>query len=161
VDDEISPLVVEIKAVCLRLLARREHSRQELLNKLQMKGYGKEDCSPVIEALTNQDWQNDQRYAESYVRSCLQRGYGPIFVKHNLRQQGINDVDIDGIAQATVGSWTLQLGQVYAKKYGQTPVLSQKEWAKRSRFLLQRGFSQAMISALFDDLNITMDNFRS
>ncbi len=151
-DDEISPLVVEIKAVCLRLLARREHSRQELLNKLQLKGYGKEDCSPVIEALTNQDWQSDRRYSENYARSCIQRGYGPIYIAYNLRQQGVACVDLETIVEEMVGSWTEQIEQVYAKKYGQTPVLDQKEWAKRSRFLLQRGFSQAMISALFDDL---------
>ena len=42
------------------------------------------------------------------------------------------------------------LEQVYSKKYHHDAVLDRSEWAKRSRFLLQRGFSGAMISALFD-----------
>lgn len=151
----------DIKAVCLRLLARREHSQQELLNKLQLKGYSKEHSLPVLEFLAQQDWQNDQRYAESFTISCIRRGYGPIFVAHNLRQNAVVPIDLDDIVQATAGSWRAQLERVYTKKYGQTPMLNKNEWIKRNRFLLHRGFSGAMINALFNDLNITMNNFRS
>jgi regulatory protein len=48
------------------------------------------------------------------------------------------------------------LEQVYSKKYGHDSVLNRNEWAKRSRFLMQRGFSGTMISALFDHLNIKL-----
>ncbi|WP_394752164.1 regulatory protein RecX [Crenothrix sp.] len=140
----------EIKAACLRLLTRREHSQQELLSKLVLKGYSKEHSLPVIEALSQQDWQNDQRYAESYVRNCIRRGYGPIYIKQGLRQQDVNDVDVEGIIQESVGSWMAQIEQVYVKKYGQKPIVGRNDQAKRNRFLLQRGFSQAMISALLN-----------
>jgi regulatory protein len=46
------------------------------------------------------------------------------------------------------------LEQVYTKKYGLDSLLDRYEWAKRSRFLMQRGFSGTMIGALFDHLNI-------
>jgi regulatory protein len=45
---------------------------------------------------------------------------------------------------------------VYSKKYKQASVLDRNEWAKRSRFLMQRGFSSTMISSLFDHLNIKL-----
>lgn len=151
-DESVDPRLAEIKAVCLHLLARREHSQQELLNKLQLKGYSKAHSLPVLAELAQQDWQNDQRYAESYVRSCIQRGYGSIYIAYNLRKQGVNDVDLDGIAQETVGDWTVQIQHVYVKKYGQKPVVDRNDQAKRNRFLLQRGFSQVLISALLDDL---------
>lgn len=149
------PLVAkEIQEVCLRLLARREHSQQELLHKLVLRGFGKDDVLPVIDELTQQGWQDDLRYAESYARFRIQKGYGPIRVGHELRQNGITAFDLESIVQEEAGSWMALLEQVYSKKYPHDVVLDRNEWAKRSRFLLHRGFSGAMVSALFDELNI-------
>ncbi|SJM95848.1 regulatory protein RecX [Crenothrix polyspora] len=151
-DETAEPSVADIKALCLRLLTRREHSQQELLQKLRLKGYSKQDCLPVIEVLTQQNWQSDSRYAEIYARSCIQRGYGPVFIQYNLRQHGVDDIDLDGLVQEIAGSWAEQIEQVYAKKYSQKAITDKNDWAKRSRFLLQRGFSQIMVNGLFDAL---------
>jgi regulatory protein len=144
----------EIKEICLRLLARREHSQKELLNKLLIKGFNKDDILVVIEELALQGWQSDLRYAESYARHRIQKGYGPISVTYELRQNGVDGVNLDDIVQKTAGSWMELLVQVYTKKYKHNTLLDRNEWAKRSRFLLHRGFSCAMVSALFEYLNI-------
>ncbi|WP_027149916.1 regulatory protein RecX [Methylobacter tundripaludum] len=144
----------EIEGVCLRLLARREHSRQELLAKLALRGFDRDDALPVIDELAEHGWQDDLRYAESYARFRIQKGYGPIRVSYELKQNGIAAFDLEGIVQEEAGSWMALLEQVYSKKYSHDTVLERNEWAKRSRFLLHRGFSGAMISALFDELNI-------
>jgi regulatory protein len=136
----------EIKEICLRLLARREHSQKELLNKLLIKGFDKDDILAVIEELARQGWQSDLRYAESYARHRIQKGYGPISVTYELRQNGIDAVDREDIVQKTAGSWMDLLEQVYTKKYNHDALMDRSEWAKRSRFLLQRGFSGAMVS---------------
>ena len=146
----------EIKEVCLRLLARREHSQKELLAKLALRGFDKNDALPVIEELAEQGWQNDLRYAESYARFRIQKGYGPIRVNYELKQNGITAFDLDDIAQKEAGSWMVLLEQVYSKKYTHDTVLDRNEWAKRSRFLLHRGFSGEMISVLFDHLAIKL-----
>ncbi|MDP1666027.1 MAG: regulatory protein RecX [Methylobacter sp.] len=144
----------EIEGVCLRLLARREHCRQELLAKLALRGFDRDDALPVIDELAEHGWQDDLRYAESYARFRIQKGYGPIRVSYELKQNGIAAFDLEGIVQEEAGSWMALLEQVYSKKYSHDTVLERNEWAKRSRFLLHRGFSGAMISALFDELNI-------
>ncbi len=144
----------EIQEVCLRLLARREHSQQELLNKLALRGFDRDDAQPVLDELAEQGWQDDLRYAESYVRFRIQKGYGPIRVSYELKQNGIAAFDIESVVQESAGSWMALLEQVYSKKYTDGALLDRNEWAKRSRFLLQRGLSGAMISALFDELNI-------
>ncbi|MGZ8160377.1 MAG: regulatory protein RecX [Methylobacter sp.] len=151
---EESQVAKEIEAICLRLLARREHSQQELLNKLALRGFGRDDAQPVIDELAEQGWQDDLRYAESYARFRIQKGYGPIRVRHELKQNGIAAFDLESIVQEEAGSWMALLEQVYSKKYTDDAVMERNEWAKRSRFLLHRGFSGAMISALFDELNI-------
>jgi regulatory protein len=145
-----------IRGSCLQLLARREHSQKELLNKLLVKGFGKDEILAVIEELALQGWQSDSRYAESYARHRIQKGYGPIAVAYELRQNGVDAVNLEDIVQKTAGSWMELLEQVYTKKYGHDLLMGRNEWAKRSRFLIQRGFSGTMISALFDHLNIKL-----
>ena len=146
----------KIKESCLRLLARREHSQKELLNKLLVKGFDKDEILAVVDELALQGWQSDSRYAESYARHRIQKGYGPVSVAYELRQSGVDVVNLDDIVQKTAGSWMELLEQVYTKKYGHDQLLDRNEWAKRNRFLMQRGFSGTMISALFDHLNIKL-----
>jgi regulatory protein len=152
-DDE-SPVAKEVEEICLRLLARREHSQKELLNKLALRGFSKDDAQPVIDELAEQGWQDDLRYAENYARFRIRKGHGPIRVKQELKQNGIAAFDLESIVREEAGSWMALLEQVYSKKYPHDTVLDRSEWAKRSRFLLHRGFSGAMVNALFDELNI-------
>ena len=137
-------------------MARREHSQKELLNKLLVKGLAKDDILAVVDELALQGWQSDLRYAESYARHRIQKGYGPFSVAYELRQNGVDAVNLEDIVQKVAGSWMELLEQVYTKKYGHDLLMDRNEWAKRSRFLLHRGFSGAMISALFDQLNIKL-----
>ena len=154
--DAMTRVAATIKESCLALLARREHSQKELLNKLLVKGLVKHDILAVIDELALQGWQSDSRYAESYARHRIHKGYGPLWIAYELRKNGVEAVNLDDIVQQTAGSWMALLEQVYSKKYGHDSVLDRNEWAKRTRFLIQRGFSGTMISALFDHLNIKL-----
>ncbi len=143
-----------IQAYCLRLLARREHSRKELLNKCVQKGFSKDDILPVLAELAAQGWQDDGRYAESYARVRIQKGYGPIAVRYELQQNGVDAEAIETVLQPVTGHWLDMLVQVYQKKFSRNPQLSRQEWAKRSRFLMQRGFPGDLVNALPDHLSI-------
>ncbi|MGR8952485.1 MAG: regulatory protein RecX [Gammaproteobacteria bacterium] len=143
----------KIRAECLRLLTGREHSRKQLLQKLISKGFARERVEPVLDALARESWLSDARYAESYARARILKGYGPTFIVYELRQNGIDlemtpSFDLDALAESAAGGWMALLQQVYLKKYGGGPMANRNEWAKRSRFLLQRGFTNAMIADL-------------
>jgi len=150
----------KIRAECLRLLTGREHSQKELLQKLAVKGFAKESIEPILEALSAENWQSDARYAESYARSRILKGYGPTFIAYELRQHGIDLgktplFDLEALAESVAGGWMTLLEQVYRKKYGDGPVPNRNEGAKRSRFLLQRGFTPAMIADLLKNTSNT------
>ncbi len=147
----------QIKDVCLRLLAYREHSQKELLNKLALIGFDAELARPVILELAADGWQSDLRYAESYARFRILKGYGPLRVTYELKQNGIAAFSLDDIVQRESADWLELLQKVYSKKYNQDVVLKRNEWAKRNRFLLQRGFSGEMINQLFNDLAIKLE----
>lgn len=145
----------QIEAVCLRLLARREHSRRELLDKLALRGFDRDEVEPVIDEMVEQNWQNDERYTECYVRQRIRSGYGPVRIRYELQQRGINDAELDLQADEQ-GGWQNLLLDVYLGKYGDEKLLTQNEWLKRSRFLQQRGFSGEMIKRLFAELKIKL-----
>jgi regulatory protein len=152
--DAAARVSTDIKNSCLRLLMRREHSQKELLTKLMAKGFNKNDILPIIEELANQGWQSDTRYAESYTRHRLQKGFGPVAIQYELKQNGVMTVNIDEVMHTLADSWLDLLKQVYQKKYDQTTRLSRSEWAKRCRFLMQRGFPSTLMTALCQQLNI-------
>ncbi|MDT4288131.1 regulatory protein RecX [Methylomonas sp. MO1] len=145
----------QIEAVCLRLLSRREHSRRELLDKLALRGFNRDEAEPVIDGMAELNWQNDERYTECYVRQRIRSGYGPVRIRYELQQRGINDVDLDAHAEE-LGGWQTVLLEVYSRKYDDEKLRSQNEWLKRSRFLQQRGFSGEMIKRLFAELKIKL-----
>jgi regulatory protein len=149
--------VKEIKDVCYRLLAGREHSKKQLLQKLIARGFDKDMAMTVINELAQEGWQDDCRYAENYVRSRILKGNGPVLITYELQQNGVDleVVNLEEIVQATAGNWMTLLEQTYWKKFGQddSPI-DMNKWAKRSRFLMQRGFTGAMLSEFFKHLNI-------
>lgn len=145
----------QIEAVCLRLLARREHSRRELLDKLALRGFQRNEVEVVIDALAEHNWQNDARYAECFVRDRIGKGYGPIRIAYELQQRGIVDVDLDVQAEEYGGWLSLALG-VYQDKYDDAKSLTPNEWAKRSRFMQQRGFTGETIKRVFAALKIKL-----
>lgn len=142
--DELG-LVKEIKEACMQYLVRREHSQQELIRKVSEKGYEKPQIQNVIDELVERGYQSDARFAESYARSRVHRGIGPLRIKAELQQRGAGDCYFEMAVEDIIGSWSELLEQVYQKKYGDTPCIDRKEQLKRSRFLQQRGFSNEMI----------------
>ena len=130
-------------------LARREHSQFELRQKLCGKGFPMDVVNQVIADLSAKGLQSDSRYAEIYSRSRLSRGYGPLRIRQELRQRGIDAgllVDLDPADTDDT------LENTHERKFGTRPPESIEERAQRERFLLRRGFSGDQIRRLFRKL---------
>lgn len=143
-----------IKEACLRYLMRREHSLQELLQKVSAKGFVRHDIISVLEELTGQGLQSNARFAESYARNRVHKGFGPLRIQAELQQRGAGDCYFDMAVEDIAGSWQDLLEQVYSKKYGVEKKLDRQERMKRSRFLQQRGFPSDMVQQLFKSLSL-------
>ena len=55
------------------LLSIREHSRKELSDKLEKKGFGKEDISLALDRLENEGYLSERRFGEVFIRSRLKK----------------------------------------------------------------------------------------
>jgi len=133
------------------MLARREHSQRELTQKLTGKGFKKEDIEQLLQEFAEKNWQSDIRFAESYSRSRLQKGFGPIRIQLELRERGV-DINLDTLFDEPP-DWANLLTQLATKKYGGQPPTDIKERAKRMRFLQHKGFSGELIKHLFDNIS--------
>jgi len=133
------------------MLARREHSQQELLRKLKAKGHEENDISDLLDEFVALNWQSDERFAESYSRSRLYKGFGPIRIQYELKERGINS-NIDDVFDEQP-NWDGLLIELHEKKYGGMPPDDLKERAKQTRFFQHKGFTHDMIRQLFNHLS--------
>ena len=138
----------------LRLLARREHSRFELAQKLQHAGCATEEISTLLDELESKNWLSDRRFAESYVADHRARA-GAIKLAYALRQRGIADTLIAGVLEAlsssNSGDSELERARTVWQKKFDTQPSSPQERAKQMRFLQGRGFSMSTIRSVMAD----------
>jgi regulatory protein len=125
----------------LRLLARREHSREELRRKLAAAAGDDEDTEAIealLDDLTARQLLSDARFAEQ--RTTLRGSrYGNARLQYELRTRGVDDAQIDQ-ALAAAGDEAERAVTVWRKKFGKLPA-TREERAKQARFLQARGFS--------------------
>lgn len=141
---------VDIRRSALNLLARREHSRQELHHKLQQRFAV--DITLIeneIALLREQGLQSDARLAEVFLRSRAGRGQGPLKIRAELKNKGVDDTTIEEAFTDSDMDWIAGIKAVVQKQFGDTPPANAKERARRIRFLQQRGFSFDQIKSLY------------
>lgn len=79
----------EAYARAIKLLARREHSRQELRLKLTKAGFDEIAIDNTLQKLFDKGFQSDQRFAELFVEQRFNKGYGERDILARLGQRGI------------------------------------------------------------------------
>ena len=136
--------------VAVDLLARREHSRVELENKLIRKGFDEDMVSGAMDKLIENDLQSDDRYLEDFVRSRLLKGHGPVKIIQELGQRGIEASRAGAYLDELQIDWLEHAKSTYLKKYRENRAIDMQEKAKRVRFMQSRGFPGDIIFRLFD-----------
>ncbi len=143
--------VKAVEAAAVRLLARREHSIDELRRKLVGKGYAPETVGPVIEKLAGKRLISDERFTSSFVHHHAKRGQGPVRIRAALRQQGISDSQVKEALRCAEVDWVRLAREVRRRKFGAASPRSLGERAKQARFLQYRGFDSEQLRAAFRD----------
>lgn len=132
------------------LLARREHSYQELQRKLCARFADTKLVRIEIDRLRDERLQSDERFAEAYLHSRAQRLYGPLRIRIELRERGISDALIATTMQQNDIDWQANLQTLIGNKFGRAAPRDLKDKAKRLRFLQYRGFVGEDTRALFN-----------
>jgi regulatory protein len=143
--------LAKIRNLMLEMLARREHSAWELERKLTARGYAPNLTQTALAELGKDNLQSDQRFTESYIRSRIERGFGPRRIALELKGRGISNTLIADCLRDEAGDWDRRAREVRSKRFGQTPPYSPKEQARQKRFLHYRGFTQEQVNGAVSD----------
>lgn len=150
------PSLEFLQGRALALQARREHSRQEIRQKLLELGGAPAQVEFLLDGLVQRRLQSDARFAEVFVRSRAERGYGPRVIAAELKERGVAPEVMDAALAGSGYDWSAQAAYVRQKRFGGSLPADMKEKARQLRFLQYRGFggaqlSQALCSALLPD----------
>ena len=142
---------IEARKKAMDYLARREHSRDELIRKLEKAGFQPNATVDAIEQLKKDGLQSDSRFVEAFVESRVNQGKGPTRIRADLRERGVRDAVIDEGLTTVVVDWYELARSTRVKKFGAEQPLEFKDKARQMRFLQYRGFETDHIQTAVSD----------
>jgi regulatory protein len=128
----------EALAVATRALARREHSRRSLRDRLARAGVSAEDAEAVIHELCETGLVDDGRFAQERARVLAERGKGDTAIRFDLERAGVDSAEIEQ-ALASVEPERERVAALVARR-GATPEVG--------RLLAGRGFDEELVAGL-------------
>lgn len=147
--------MVELRRAAMDLLARREHSRAELVDKLRRKfaeqAEGVEQLLPdVLDQLEQDGLLSDARFVAAYVRYRRSRGFGPLLIRQELRGKGVSSALLDAALAENTQEWLESLRGLIARKRRLASSAGDAQEARKARqklyrFCLSRGFTSVQI----------------
>ena len=134
---------LSVKGRALKLLAVREHSRQELERKLAAKEPDSAEVKQALDDLQARGFLDEQRVVDSIVhRRAARVGVGRI--RQELQAKGI-DAERVALAVASLHASEFERArEVWRKKFGALPEDAAQR-ARQARFLAARGFGGEVI----------------
>lgn len=136
------PAQPTLRGRALRLLARREFSRQEIESRL--RPYADPEKPGELDALlaefTERGWMSDTRYADAIVRVRKDR-YGKRAIDQRLKQAGVSEETRASALAGIDADYELDTAAALLARKFRAPPTGDKEKARQVRFLQARGYS--------------------
>ena len=127
-----------LRSYAFAVLTRKEYAKAELIEKLSLYAEDRNEVLELVEELARENYQSDQRVAETMLSSQKRKGKGPNQIKMKLKNKKIDTALIADELKET--DWIQQAYELKVKKYGTDVTKDPKIKAKQIRFLMYRGF---------------------
>mgnify|MGYP005841522215 CR=1 FL=1 len=135
------------RAVALRLLARREHSRLELDQKLRQRKFEYSVIEQVLDEYEANGWLSNERFADVFAGQRFDQGHGPLKIQAELQRRGIQAPPHWFLAM-THEQWVERAVQVRDRRFGLADIREDwQEKGRQGRFLAGRGFATEQVEA--------------
>lgn len=131
----------ELRNAAFTLLGRREYARAELERKLGQRCKDAHLLARVLDQFAAEGYQSDARFAQLFARSRFGSGYGARRIRQELGQKGVAPELIEQALRDEAQDGPRRALELCRRRFGEQPPADQKEYARRIRFLLMRGFS--------------------
>jgi regulatory protein len=136
-----------VRTTALKLLAGRDFGRRELLTRLQRKGYSAAVSTAVVDQLAAERLLSEGRFVSQFIRQHAGRGHGPVRIRLELRERGIDLEAIEAALDDSGEDWVESARLARRRKFGAELPANLRERAKQARFLQYRGFSADQVRA--------------
>ena len=136
-----TPMQTDPKLSAMRLLARREHSRHELKQKLILRGFTQNIIKPLLDELEEDNLLSNDRFIGCYIRARIAKGMGPLKILAQLQNHEIDAHHIRQHDEWKNTSWEEVAYQVKIKRFGENIPHDSNDRKHQERFLQQRGFT--------------------
>jgi regulatory protein len=141
----------------VRILANRDHSKFELKQKLQQRGFESKVIDAVMVACERFNYINDRRTAHLYISQLKRKCFGKRYIRMALKKKRLSGKAIENMLLENYpeADEHENAGKLLEKKMEafEREADLKKRREKIYRFLYSRGFSTAVISDLMRDLN--------
>ncbi|RMR39991.1 Regulatory protein RecX [Pseudomonas amygdali pv. mori] len=91
---------------------------------------------------------SESRYLESFVSYRARSGYGPVRIREELNQRGLQRADIEQALRECGVDWQEKLHELWQRKFAGALPVDARERARQGRFLSYRGYPLDMIGRL-------------
>ena len=132
-----------IHQIALNYLARSEHTRLTLREKLLRKGFSQQSVASVLDILIEQGFLNEQRFCEAFIQKRIKQGYGPVRIAAEGHQYGLSKEIIFSQLPQNKEFWVVTTQKVLQKKFRTSH--QPKEQLRKIRYLQYRGFTHDQI----------------
>ncbi len=141
-------------------LARKDHTAEELLEKLQRKGHALPEAQAAVSKARESGYLDDERFAENYVRRAMAQGKGVCRILQELIRKGVPAdqaravlESVSGDAEGELDRALRQAGAILENSgaHSDAPV-SDRTRARIARRLVALGYEAAVIYAVLDRL---------
>jgi regulatory protein len=130
---------ISLRERALAMLARREHTRAEMMRKLSPHSESPEQVEQLLDALVARGWLSETRFAESRA-NALARKFGSRKIEHDLRSRGVSAEVVEHAVERALAQELENCRAAWQRKFGVLPQ-SAAERGRQMRFLAGRGFS--------------------
>ena len=116
---------------------------------MSAKGFDDLEIDTEITRLAEERLQDDGRFAESYIHYRAGRGYGPLKIRAELNQRGVDEALSATLLKELDIDWSERIRAAWGKKFAHSAT-DFRERAKQARFLEYRGFTSDLIAGVLD-----------
>ena len=118
-----------LRSYAFAVLTRKEYSKAELIEKLALYAENREEVVVLVDELSRENYQSDQRVAETLLSSQKRKGKGPNQIKMKLKSKKIDTALISEELKET--DWVQQAYELKVKKFGPDVTKDPKLKARR------------------------------
>lgn len=140
----------EVLSKLMRYCSYQERSELEVCQKAALLGAKKSDLEKFIDFLKADNFINEKRFAESYVRGKFKvKRWGKYKIREGLRMKGISDALIEKQLSGISREQYLENLEHLVEQRNLSGKLSQEELSKQYRYFLSKGYESDLVMEVF------------